>query len=354
MAEFLNFYNHKDTKKHKSNYKMTIPKLQHVSLTKEAAESPDALEYMQVESPQITGSHDIIVRNKYAGVNFIDVYYRKGVYPAEYPYIFGREAAGIVAAVGEDVIDYKVGDKVAYLGLQTFAQYTKLSDDVVQIKKLPEAATEEDLKTWAAILLQGLTAITLPIESYEVKKGDFILVWAAAGGVGQILTKYTSSIGARVIAIASTDEKLEIAKKAGAEFLIKTGDDIVAKVNEFTNGEGVRASFDSVGKDSFEASFAALGRNGTFVTYGNSSGVIPPFSLDRLTPKNLKVARPQVYNSLRTKESWEFYTDVLKQGLADKTFDLNIQKTYPLSEYAQATKDLEGKKTTGKLVIEIP
>ncbi|GEQ67660.1 hypothetical protein JCM33374_g1325 [Metschnikowia sp. JCM 33374] len=333
---------------------MSIPKFQKVALCKQPAESPDAIEYAEVETPQITGPHDVIVRNKYGGVNFIDVYYRKGIYPVEYPNIFGREGSGVIAAVGDDVTDYKVGEKVAYLGWESFAPYTKLPDDHVHIKKLPADSTDEDLKTWAASLLQGLTAITLPIESYEVKKNDFILVWAAAGGVGQILTKYTASLGANVIAVASTDEKLEIAKKAGAQFLIKSGDDVAARVSEITNGEGVRAVFDSIGKDTFETSFAALGIKGTFVTYGNSSGVIPPTSFDLLTPKNLKVARPQVYNSVRTKPEWEFYTDVLKEAFENKTIDISIYKTYPLSEYKQATEDLESRKAIGKLILEIP
>ncbi|KAM9912572.1 hypothetical protein OXX69_002450 [Metschnikowia pulcherrima] len=333
---------------------MSITKTQKVSLSRQASDSPEGIEYAEVESPQVTGSHDIIIKNKYAGVNFIDAYFRKGVYPTEFPHIFGREAAGVVVAVGDDVTDYKVGDKVAYIAAQAFAQYKKLTDEYVQIKKLPEDTTDEGLKKWAAILLQGLTAITLPIESYEVQKGDFILIWAAAGGVGQILTQFTSSLGARVIAIASSDEKLQIAKKNGAEFLLRADEDIPAKVAEITQGDGVRASFDSVGKDSFEASFESIGRKGTLVSYGNASGVVPPFSLGRLGAKNLKITRSMLFNSVETKEEWNKYTEILENALSNKVIDTTIYKTYPLSEYAQATSDLEGRKTTGKLVLEIP
>lgn len=333
---------------------MSIPKLQKVSLANEIAETPNGIQYAEIESPQITGPHDIIIKNKYAGVNFIDAYFRKGVYPTQFPHVFGREASGVIAAVGEEVTDYKVGDKVAYIAPNSFAQYVKLSDATVQIKKLPEDATDEDLKRWAAILLQGLTAVTLPIESYEVKKGDFILIWAAAGGVGQILTRYTHSIGAKVIAIASTDEKLQTAKENGAEFLIKSDEDIAAKVAEITNGQGVRASFDSVGKDSFEASFESIGRKGTLVSYGNASGVIPPFNLNRLGSKNLKITRSLLFNSVQTKEEWVQYTQILQDALAKGTVVAKIYKTYPLSEYAQATDDLESRKTSGKLVLEIP
>lgn len=332
---------------------MSIPEKQHAALARKVSDTPDGIEYAEIDSPQVTGPLDVIIKNKYAGVNFIDAYFRKGVYPAEFPHVFGREASGVVVAVGGKVTNFKVGDKVAFLAAKSFAQYSKLSDDTVQIKKLPQDSTDEDLKKWAAILLQGLTAITLPIESYKVEKGDFILVWAAAGGVGQILTQFTSSLGARVIAIASTDAKLKIAKEKGAEFLLRSDEDIATRVAEITQGDGVRASFDSVGKDSFEASFASVGRKGTLVSYGNASGVVPPFSINRLGSKNLKITRSLLFNSVQTKQEWKYYTDVLEEALAKGNVDVNVYKTYPLSDYAQATKDLEGRKTSGKLVLEI-
>ncbi|OBA20071.1 NAD(P)-binding protein [Metschnikowia bicuspidata var. bicuspidata NRRL YB-4993] len=332
---------------------MSIPTTQNVALARKQSDSPDGIEYAEVDTPQITDPHDMIIKNKYAGVNFIDAYFRKGIYPTEFPHIFGKEASGVIVAVGEAVTSYKVGDKVAYMAAKSFAQYTKVSDDAVQIKKLPDDSTDEDLKKWAAVLLQGLTAITLSIESYKVEKGDFILVWAAAGGVGQILTKLTSSLGARVIAIASTDDKLRTAKAKGAEFLIKVDENIPARVAEITNGQGVRASFDSVGKDSFEDSFASVGRKGTLVSYGNASGVVPPFSINRLSSKNMKITRSVLFNSVQTKEEWVYYTDILEDALRRDTVDVTIYKTYPLSEYSQAMKDLEGRKTSGKLVLEI-
>lgn len=333
---------------------MSIPKFHKVALARQVADTPDGIEYAEVEAPQVTSPTDVIIKNKYSGVNFIEAYFRKGIYPAQFPYTFGREAAGVVAAVGGNVTKYKVGDKVAYLSPGTLAQYTKVSQDHVQVRVLPASTTDEQLKEWAAILLQGLTAITLATEAYEVKKGDYVLVWAAAGGTGQLLVKYTASLGAHVIAVASTDDKLAIAKKLGAEYLVKLSDDVVAKVQEITGGAGVAVSFDGVGKDTFEASLASLARKGTLASFGNASGVVPPFAIGRLSPKNLKIARPQLFGYLVTDDEWKHYTDILLDSLEKGYIDITIFKTYPLSEYKQAAEDLEGRKSTGKLVIEIP
>ncbi|KAJ8144255.1 hypothetical protein OY671_002651 [Metschnikowia pulcherrima] len=332
---------------------MSIPATHKVSLARQVSESPAGIEFAEIEAPQITGAHDVIVKNKYGGVNFLDAYFRKGLYPAKFPNVFGWEAAGTVAAVGKNVSQYKVGDKVVYIAPQAFAQYTKLSEKGVHNKKLSPSATDEDLKKWAAILTQGLTAIALSVEAHEVKKGDFVLVWAAAGGMGQSLTQYTSSIGARVIAVASTDEKLEIAKKNGAEFVVRADKDVAAKVAEITEGKGVRASFDGVGKDSFEASLASVGKNGTLVSFGSTSGPIEPFSLKKLGMLNVKITSFSLFKALETKEEWNKYTDILEKALAEKSIDVAISKTYPLSEYAQATTDLEARKSVGKLVLEI-
>ena len=184
----------------------------------------------------------------------------------------------------------KVGDKIAYLSPNTFAQYTKITDDNYKYIKLPDSSTDEDLKKYGSIFLQGLTALTFVNEAYKVEKGDYVLVWAAAGGVGKFLVQLISQIGAHVIAVASTNEKLEIAKSLGAEYLINSStDDIVAKVKEITNNEGVAASFDSVGKDTFDISLTSIKRKGTFISYGNSSGPVTPFPLSILSPKTLNL-----------------------------------------------------------------
>lgn len=332
---------------------MSIPPTQKAAYVNAVSESPDAIIYGDVESPVITEPTDLIVKNKYSGVNFIESYFRKGIYPSQFPLIFGRESAGVVAAVGEKVSNFKVGDKVAYLSPKTFAQYTKVSLQHVQLKKLHESTSDDELIQWGGLLVQGLTAITFAHEAYAVQKGDYILVWAAAGGVGQILTQYAASLGARVIAVASSDEKLKIAKDLGAEFLVKLSDDVAEKVKEITKGAGVAASFDGIGKDTFEASLASLARKGTLVSYGNASGVVPPLSINRLSPKNIRVLRPQVFGYITTKEEWEHYTDLLLKVLKDGTVKISIEK-FPLSEYKDVTTALEARKTTGKLVLEIP
>ncbi|EMG47175.1 ZTA1 Probable quinone oxidoreductase [Candida maltosa Xu316] len=332
----------------------TLPKTQKVVLHRENGEF-DVIEYTDYPTPTIDTPHDIIVKNAYAGVNFIEAYFRKGIYKAPLPYVFGREASGEVVAVGDQVKNLKVGDKIAYLSPNTFAQYTKITDQDFKIVKLPADVSDDDLKTYGSIYLQGLTALTFVNEAYKVKKGDYILVWAAAGGVGKILVQLISQIGAHVIAVSSTDEKLEIAKSLGAEYLINsTKDDIVAKVLEFTNGEGVNASFDSVGKDTFDISLAAVKRKGTFISYGNSSGPVTPFPLAVLSPKNVQIARPQLNAYIATPEEWDHYSKELLKLVEDGKLKFDIFKTYDLENYVQAAKDLEGRKTTGKLTLKIP
>lgn len=332
---------------------MSLPKFHKVALAKTTSDSTDVIEYADVETPQITGPKDVIIKNKYGGVNFIEAYFRKGLYPGEFPFIFGKEGSGVVAAVGDEVTKYKVGDKVAYLGSKVYAQYTKITEDLVHVTTLPADSTDEDLKLWAACNLQGLTAITLAHEAYEIKPDDFVLVWAAAGGVGQILTKYASHLGAKVIAVASTDEKLAIAKNLGAKFLIRADEDVAARVAEITSNSGAIGVYDSIGHDTFEASMKSVARKGTLVSFGNASGPVPPIKIATLAGKNIKICRPTLYNYLATKQEWDFYSDILQKSIASGLFNI-AYTVYPLSEYKQATEDLEGRKSTGKLILEIP
>lgn len=330
-----------------------LPETQKVVLHRENGDY-DVIEYSDFPTPKIESSHDIIVKNSYAGVNFIEAYFRKGIYKASLPYVFGREASGEVVAVGDEVSTLKVGDKIAYLSPNTFAQYTKITDDNYKYIKLPDNASDEELKIYGSLFLQGLTALTFVNEAYKVQKDDYILVWAAAGGVGKILVQLISQLGAHVIAVASTPEKLKIAQDLGAEFLINsTSDDIVEKVKEITNGEGVAASFDSVGKDTFEISLNSIKRKGTFVSYGNASGPVTPFPLSILSPKNIKIARPQLYAYIGNADEWDHYSTELLKLFESGKLKFDIFKTYDLKDYVQAAKDLEGRKTTGKLTLKI-
>lgn len=335
---------------------MSIPKTHYVSIAEETSDSPDVIQYKEVEAPQISGPHDIIIKNQYAGVNFIEVYFRKGIYPAELPIIFGREASGTVAAVGSSVKDFKEGDKVFYLAPKTFAQYTKVVHDESYhfIHKLPSDTSVDKLKLFGSILVQGLTAITFANEAHPIKKGDFIAVWAAAGGTGQAFVQYATSLGGRVIGIASTDEKLDLVKKLGAEFTVNSlKGDVAKEIKEITNGKGADAVFDGVGKDVLDTNLDLLARKGTFVSFGHSSGFIPPLDIAKLSPKNLRFLSPVIFNYVQTKEEWNHYIEILIDQVNSDRLKFTLE-TYPLKDYAKATTALEARKTTGKLVLEIP
>lgn len=332
---------------------MTLPKLNKAIFAKERSNSTDVIQYVDIETPQITGPHDVIIKNKYAGVNFIEVYFRKGLFPAQFPFVFGTEASGVVTAVGDLVTKFKVGDKVAYMAQLCFAQYTKIQDSLVHVKVLPADTTESDLKLWAASLLQGLTVIPFIEEAYKVNAGDYILVWAASGGTGQLLTNLAAKRGAKVIAVASSDEKLAVAKSLGAQYLVRTDEDVVAKVREITGGVGVNAVYDSIGRDTFEISLQTVARKGTFVSYGLSSGPVPPFDILRLSEKNIKMCFPLLFQYIATPEEWTKYTDILHLSL--KSGDLKISYCVsPLSDYKKVTEAVEARKTTGKSILEIP
>jgi len=334
---------------------MSLPKTQKAIYIDATSDTWETIKYGDVETPQISDSHDVIIKNEFAGINMIELYFRKGIYAAPLPLILGREASGTVVAVGDKVSKYAVGDKVAYLEPKTFAQYTKITESKPQVVKLLADVTEDQLHVYGGLLLQGLTALPLIEDAFKVEKDQYILVWAAAGGVGQLLTQFSANRGANVIAIASTDEKLEIAKSLGAKYTIKgSSPDIVDQILKITNGKGVDASLDSVGKDSFETSLAALARKGTLVSFGNASGPVPPFLITRLSAKNIKLVRPSLLNYLTTDEEFQFYSRELIKQYESGKLKFSITKTYDLKDYASAAQDLENRKTTGKLVLRIP
>lgn len=321
---------------------------------------PEVLKYStEFAVPSDLSATDILIKNKYTGINFIEVYFRNGIYPADFPYIPGREASGEVVAVGDKVTNFKVGDKVAYLGHKNFAQFTKFDSTQSTILNLGQNATSKQLKLYAASLLQGLTALTFINEAYAVKENDYILVTAAAGGVGLILDQLIGNVKkAHVIAVASTDEKLAKAKQNGAEFLLNSSelsnDQLAEKILEITNGKGVEAIFDSIGKDTFDLDLKVIRRKGTLISYGNSSGAVPPFIINKLSSKNVKLLRPQLYGYVAERPEFEHYTKELFDLINSKKLNIDIHKVYQLKDYPTATKELEGRKTTGKLLLEIP
>ncbi|ESW99399.1 hypothetical protein KL918_001670 [Ogataea parapolymorpha] len=335
---------------------MTIPKTQKAVFFEENGDL-DVIKYDDIPVPEI-GEGDVLIKNKYAGLNYIETYFRTGLYPTEKPHILGREATGEIVKVGSKVNNLKVGDKVGYLSTATFAQYTRFPA-TGNILRLPSDATDENLKLVAGALLQGLTALTFIYEAYNVQKDDYILVTAAAGGVGLLLCQLLSKLKkAHVIAYASTDEKLKLAQEAGAEFLVNssttTYEEQVKKILDITGGKGVAASFDSVGRDTADLSLAVIGRKGTFVSFGNASGPVPPLQLGRLSAKNLKVVRPVLYGYITEHEEFEKYTNQLFHLIDSGELKIYISRVYPLEKYIDAAREFEGRKTTGKLVFEIP
>ncbi|CCD22786.1 NADPH:quinone reductase NDAI_0A06320 [Naumovozyma dairenensis CBS 421] len=332
---------------------VALPKIQKAIIIDGVSDGYDVIKYKDIATPTIQTPNDIIIKNKYAGVNYIESYFRKGIYPCALPAILGREASGVVVDKGTNIKNFEIGDKVAYIGNCSMAQFTKIDNSMIM--KLSSDSTNEDLKLYAAGILQGLTALSFVTEAYEVKKGDYILVYAAAGGAGLIFDQLIKARGAHVIAVCSSDEKLQLAKENGAEYLINSKtDDILTKVMEITDNKGVQAAFDSVGKDTFHTTLAALKNKGTFVSFGNASGPVPPIKISLLTPKNIKLLRPSLYAYTKDPEDWNKYTTELFSLIQTGALKIKINDAVSLEKYAELAKKLESRSTTGKFVLEIP
>lgn len=309
---------------------------------------PEVLQYDSIPVPEV-GPNTVLVKNSYSGVNFIEAYFRNGLYPATLPFTLGRESAGEVAAVGNEVTKFKIGDRVGYMSSGGFADYTAV-EDTSGIVKLPETISE---KQWAISALQLITAESLVREAHEVKKDETVLVHAAAGGVGGFLIQLVKKIGAKVIASTSSEEKAAVAKELGADYVINyKKDDIAAKVKEFTNGVGVNVSYDSVGAATYQASMDSLALKGSYVTFGNASGPVPPINVLSLSSKGIKVVRPTLFVYLAKPENWKFYTDILFKDI-ESGIKLRLYKEYPIKDYAEATRELESGQTVGKLILKI-
>ncbi len=296
------------------------------------------------------GPGEIKLKQTACGLNYIDVYMRSGLYPLnEFPAIIGMEAAGIVTSVGAGVTAVKEGDRVAYPMVPGAYAEERLIPDW-KVAKLPDGIEDQ---TAAGMMLKGMTAHYLLHRTYPVKPGDPILVYAAAGGVGQILCQWGKALGAIVIGCVGSDAKADIAKAAGAQHTINyTTENIAEKAREFTGGEGIAVAYDSVGKVTFEASLDSLRPFGVMVTYGNASGPVDPFSPNILAPKgSLYVTRPTLGTHTATPELLAEGADALMKVVADGTVKIHVNQTYDLKDVAQAHRDLEARKTTGSTVL---
>ena len=309
---------------------------------------PEKLRWEEVEigSP---GPGEVLVRNTAVGLNYIDTYHRSGLYPMPLPFTIGMEGAGVVEKVGKKVAEFKGGDHVAYANpIGAYAEW--LLRPAERLVKIPAGI---DDKTAAAIMLKGMTAWYLIRKTYRVKKGDTILVHAAAGGVGQILSQWAKHLGATVIGTVGREEKIATAKKAGCKHVIVTSkENFAERVKSLTRGAGLPVVYDGVGKDTFMESLDCLAPLGLMVSYGNASGAVPPFNPGILSQKgSLYLTRPTLFHYVARREDLLAAARELFAVVKSGAVRININQTYPLREAAQAHRDLEARKTTGCTVL---
>jgi NADPH2:quinone reductase len=309
---------------------------------------PEVLDYREVELAA-PGEGEARVAHRAIGLNFIDVYHRTGLYPLTLPSGLGGEGAGVVTLVGPGVAHVAPGDRVAYTAPAPPGSYAdERVVDARWLVKLPAAISEE---TGAAMMLKGLTAWYLLKRSFAVSRGDWILLYAAAGGVGLIAAQWARELGARVIGVVGTEAKRELALRAGCEHVLLDGDDIPPRVRELSGG-GVPVVYDSVGRTTFYQSLDCLRPHGVLVSFGNSSGKVEPFGLHELTRRgSLYVTRPTLYDFIRDRAALEAGTAELFALVEQGRVEIAVNQTYALRDAAQAHRDLEARKTTGCTVL---
>jgi len=309
---------------------------------------PEVLVPADIETPA-PGSGELLVRVAAAGVNYIDTYNRSGLYTAPTPFVPGAEGAGTVSAVGAGVSGFAAGDRVAWCAAPaSYAEQVIVSAD----RAVPVPAGIPD-EVAAAAMLQGATAHYLTTSTYPVQPNDAVLVHAAAGGVGLLLTQMTKMRGGRVIGTVSSDEKAAVARQAGADEVIRYDQtDFAAECRRLTGGEGVAVVYDGVGRTTFDGSLASLRRRGMLVLYGASSGPVPPFDPQRLNAGgSLFLTRPSLVHHTVTREELLWRTQEVLGWITDGRLTIRIGARYPLGEARRAHEDLEGRRTTGKLLL---
>lgn len=308
---------------------------------------PDVLMYGSVDDP-IPATDEVIVRTTAVGVNFIDTYLRRGLYPSTPPYVPGSEGAGEIVAVGPEVTGLKVGQRVAWVAAPgSYAELVAVPADKAVV--VPDGV---DDAIAGASLLRGLTAHYLLDGSSHPRAGETVLIHAGAGGVGLILTQLAKRKGLRVITTVSSDEKADLSRRAGADHVLRYGDDLAARVRDLTDGKGVPVVYDGVGADTFEQSLAATAIRGLIVLFGASSGPVPPFDLQRLNPAgSLSVTRPTLGHFTATREELSWRAGEYFEAIADGDVGVRIGQRYRLADAAQAHADLEARRTTGATVL---
>ena len=309
---------------------------------------PEVLEVKTLPDPK-PAPGEALIRVEASGVNFIDTYFREGRYPAPLPYTLGQEAAGTVVAVGKGVAQFAAGDRVAWCGVAgTYASMAAAPVD--RLLRIPGNVTTQQA---AAALLQGMTAHYLVFSTFVPQFGDNVLIHAGAGGTGLLLIQLAKRLGATVITTVSTEEKAALAREAGADHVINyTHEDVVERVHDLTDGDRLPVVYDSVGKDTFEQSLKCLCPRGTLVLFGGASGAVPPFDLIRLsTMGSLYVTRPTLKDYVETRADLEQRSRDIFRWVGEGSLKVRVGQTYALADAAQAHRDLEARKTTGKLLL---
>jgi NADPH:quinone reductase len=311
---------------------------------------PEVLRYVDVPEPT-PGPGEVLIKAEAIGVNYIDTYFRSGQYPRELPFILGQETAGTVVATGDGVDEFSAGDRVGTAAASS--AYAELSSAPAALTaKVPDGVTSD---VAASVMLKGLTAHYLLKSVYPVQSGDTVLVHAGAGGVGLILTQWATLLGARVITTVSTPEKARMSKQAGAAEVLSYPDDadeFGQQIRELTGGAGVAAVYDGVGATTFDASLASLAVRGTLALFGAASGPVPPFDPQRLNAAgSVFLSRPSLAHFIRTGDEFHWRASELFEAIAGGAITIEVGGRYPLAEAARAHQDLQGRKTTGSIVL---
>jgi len=311
---------------------------------------PEVLNYVEKPKPA-PGPGEVLIQADAIGVNYIDTYFRSGQYPRELPFVVGTEVCGTVAAVGDDVAAIKIGDRVVTANAAgAYAEYCTAPSDFVAY--IPDAVQSDAI---ASTLLKGMTAHYLIKSVYQVQPRDYLLVHAGAGGVGLILTQWATSLGACVITTVSTPQKAELSRQAGAVEVLDYPEDPAefgAKIRELTEGRGVAAAYDGVGRSTFDASLASLAVRGTLALFGASSGPVPPVDPQRLNAAgSVYLTRPNLAHFTRTSDEFAWRAGELLDAIAEGSIVVTVGGHYALAEAVRAHRDLEARKTTGSIVL---
>ena len=311
---------------------------------------PEVLELkdIKLEDPK---SNEVLIKNEAIGLNYIDTYHRSGLYPVELPSRVGLEGAGIIEKIGPNVKNFKVGDKVAYASMPIGSYSTHRIFPTKKLVKVPEGIELENVVT---LMTKGITTFYLLHKTYPVKSGETILFHAAAGGVGQILCQWAKSLGCTVIGTVGSDEKIEIAKVNGCDHVINySKENFAEKVKEITNGDGVPVVYDGVGKDTFKISLDCLDYRGLFVSFGQSSGMVPEVNLHKtFNPKSLFYTRPTLMHYNLTREQLEKSSNLLFQKIINKEIIEHIYKVIELKNASEAHKLIESRESYGSIILK--